>query len=159
MPGKIETLICVRSRQGGRRPGLEANGPPPLPSWLVCGFCLRERRNNKDKSQSPCWGTTLPSIWKQHSVFEKSAHNNLCPYKSRKQNSVSLQKWKQKSVLPKNWKRKAMSGKIETTICVSSKAETKNHVWVKWTKLQLPLPLLSSPSLWLPLLSLPLPLP
>ncbi len=33
----------------GRLHDLEADGPPPPPSWLVCGFSLQERRNKKDK--------------------------------------------------------------------------------------------------------------
>jgi hypothetical protein len=39
--GKIETTICVRSQRGGGQCGLEADGPPPLPLWLICKFCLR----------------------------------------------------------------------------------------------------------------------
>jgi hypothetical protein len=35
--------------EGGGLRDLEADGPPPPPSWLVCGFCLQERMNKKDK--------------------------------------------------------------------------------------------------------------
>ena len=35
--------------EGGGLCDLKADGAPPPPLWLVCGFCLRERMNEKYK--------------------------------------------------------------------------------------------------------------
>ncbi len=87
--------------EGGGLRDLEADGPPPPPSWLVCGFCLRERMNKKiSDNQHVVGGTTSPSKHGNKTLCLKKIDTTIRVHSKAGNKTLSVQKWKQKSVSP-----------------------------------------------------------